>query len=76
MSNQEDQFRRKLANWLGITFEELEEYGEDIEENPGPSNLDYAYILPFVKETPDEILDKLIRISRKKIVYFNLEELD
>ena len=74
--SKEDQFRRKLATWLGISFEELEEYAEDIEENNGDfGNLKYAYTLQFSKDTPDEILDKLIRISKRKVVYFNLEEL-
>ena len=74
--SKEDIFRRKLAGWLGITFEELEEYGEDVEENNGDyGNVNYAYTLQFSKDTPDEVLEKMIRISKRKIVYFNLEEL-
>jgi len=74
--SKEDQFRKKLASWMGISFEELEEYGEDVTENNGDyGNVKYAYTLQFSKETPQEILDKIIRISQRKIVYFNLEEL-
>ncbi len=75
--NSEDRFRNRLAAWLGITFDELEEYGEDVEENDGDfGNLKYAYTLAFSKDTPQDVLDKMSRISRRKIVYFNLEELD
>jgi hypothetical protein len=74
--SQEDLFRKKLAAWLGISFEELEEYGEDAEENNGDyGNVNYAFTLQFSKDTPQEILDKMQRISKRNIVYFNLEEL-
>lgn len=73
----EDRFAKKLAAWLGITVAELSEYGEDVIENNGDyGNLKYAYMLPFSKETPTEILDKMGRISKQYIVFFNLEELD
>jgi hypothetical protein len=75
--SREDLFRRKVAAWLGISFEELEEYGEDIAENNGDyGNRAYAFVLPFSPDTPPEILDKIRRISKRGIVYFNLEELD
>ncbi len=74
--SQQDQFRRKLAAFLGITFEELEEYAEEVEENNGDyGNQKYTYTLQFSKETPEEVLARLTRISRRRIVYFNLEEL-
>lgn len=75
--NAEDLFRARLAAWLGITADELEEYAEDVEENNGDyGNAQYAYTLQFSKDTPPEVLDKLRRISRRNIVYFNLEELE
>lgn len=73
----EDFFRQKLAAWLGITFDELEEWAEEVEENNGDyGNQKYAYTLAFSKDTPPGILDRLRRISQRGIVYFNLEELE
>ena len=74
--NEEDKFREKLASWLGVTFDELEEYGEDVTANDGENGKhEYAYLIQFSDSTPFEILDKVDRINRKRIVYFNLEEL-
>jgi hypothetical protein len=73
----EDQFRAKLAAWLGITFDELEEYGEDVEANElDEDNDDYAYKIQFSESTTQDILDKMSRIDEDRTVYFNLEELD
>ena len=75
--NEEDTFREKLALWLGVTYNELEEYGEDVIANDGENgNDEYAYLIQFSDSTPFEILDKVDRINRKRIVYFNLEELN
>ena len=74
--SKEDQFREKLAVLLGISFEELEEYGEEVEENNGDhGQRKYAYSLQFSDDTPQELLDKISRISEHNIVYFNLSEL-
>lgn len=72
----EDLFREKLAAWLGITYDELEEYGEDVVANEGEYGKDeYVYMIQFSDSTPYEILDKIDRIDRRRTVYFNLEEL-
>jgi len=77
MVDPEDKFRVKLAAWLGITFDELEEYGEDVEANHEEKGSgDHAYFIQFSESTPDEILDKIDRVDRKRTVYFDLEELD
>jgi len=77
MVDPEDKFREKLAEWLGITYDELEEYGEDVEANhEGKGRGDYAYFIQFSESTPQEILDKIERIDRKKVVYFDLEEMN
>ncbi|WP_221392483.1 hypothetical protein [Dyadobacter sp. NIV53] len=74
--NEQDQFREKLALWLGITYDELEEYGEDVVANDGEHGKDeYVYMIQFSDSTPYEILDKIDRIDRRRTVYFNLEEL-
>ena len=75
--NAEDQFRVKLADRLGISYDELEEYGEDVEANHEEKGSgDYGYFIQFSESTSQEILDKIDRIDRKRTVYFDLEELD
>ncbi|TDE10515.1 hypothetical protein [Dyadobacter psychrotolerans] len=77
LPNQQDQFREKLAAWLGITYDELEEYGEDVEALDNYSEVeDYDYFIQFSEVTPSEILTKMDRIGEDNIVYFNLEELE
>jgi len=75
--NEQDYFREKLAVWLGITFDELEEYGEDVEPVENDNEIeDYDYQIQFSEVTPREILSKMERIDEDGVVYFNLEELD
>lgn len=75
--NEQDYFREKLAVWLGITFEELEEYGEDVEPVENDNEVeDFDYQIQFSELTPLEILQKIGRIDADGVVYFNLEELD
>ena len=77
LPNQQDQFREKLAAWLGITYDELEEYGEDVEALDNYSEVeDYDDFIQFSEVTPSEILIKMDRIGADNIIYFNLEELD
>lgn len=72
-----DRFRNKLAKWLSVSYDELEEYGEDVEANDGSNGkLRYGYFIQFSNATPIEILRKVNRIDKNRTVYFNLEELD
>lgn len=76
-ANEQDRFRKKLADWLGLTYEELEEYGEDVEaNNEDKGEGDYSYFIQFSDSTSPEILDKITRIDHTNTVYFDLEELD
>ncbi len=75
--NREEQFRERLASWLGITYAELEEYGEELEAVDNYSEIeDYDYFISFSESTPREILNKISRIDSDRIVYLNLEELE
>jgi hypothetical protein len=76
-NSQEDQFRKRLAKWLGISFDDLEEYAEEVEPNNG--NIDrskFGYYLQFSDSTPPEVTNKLKRLDSNNILYFNLEEID
>jgi len=75
--NQLDVFRKKLAKWLGLTYDELEEFAEDVEPNHGGNgNGKYGYYLQFSDATPPEIVQKIKRLDNNYTLYFNLEELD
>jgi hypothetical protein len=77
IDNEEDYFRKKLARWLGISYDELEEYAEDVECNNGDvDRTKYGYYLQFSDATPPEITDKIKRLDDNYTIYFNLEELD
>jgi hypothetical protein len=75
--SEQERFRKKLAEWLGISYEDLEEYGEDVEAIENDNELeDYEYCIQFSSLTPQAILNKIHRIDDVNMVYFNLEELD
>lgn len=75
--NEQDQFRRKLAKWLNISYDELEEYAEDVEPNNGDVNRSkFDYHIQFSDATPPEITDKIKRLDSNYILFFNLDELD
>jgi len=75
--SKQDQFRKKLARWLGLSHDELEEFAEDVEPNNGDSDREkFGYYLQFSEATPPEITEKIKRLNSNNIVYFNLEELD
>lgn len=75
--DQQEKFRKKLAKWLGVSYDELEEYGEDVEvNNEGVGKGKYGYYIQFSDATSEEILHKIKRINSNNTVYFNLEELD
>jgi hypothetical protein len=75
--NKQDYFRKKLARWLGISYDELEEYAEDVECNHYDiDQARFGYYLQFSFATPIEITNKIKRLDTNNIIYFNLEELD
>ena len=76
-NNQQDFFRKKLARWLGISYDDLEEYAEEVECNNGHVNYEkFGYYLRFSDAIPDEISRNIKRLDNNYLVYFNLEELD
>lgn len=75
--NEKDRFRKKMAKLLGLTFDELEEFAEEVEPNNGDTYRGkFAYCLQFSDATPQEIKDKIKRLDLNNTVYFNLEEID
>ena len=77
INNQHNQFRKKIAKWLNLSFDDLEEYAEDVEINNGINGKEaYAYFIQFSDATPPEITNKIKRLDNNNTLFFNLEELD
>lgn len=75
--SEQDLFRKKLARLLGLSFDELEEFAEEVEPNNGDMDRDkFGYYLQFSEATPAEITDKIKRLDRNNRVFFNLDEID
>jgi hypothetical protein len=75
--SQQEQFRKKIAKWLNISYAELEEYAEDVEPNNGIKGKEkFGYYIQFSDATPAEITDKIKRLDSNYCLFFNLEELD
>ena len=77
IGSQQEYFRRKVARWLGISYDDLEEYAEDVECNKGDFDREkFGYYLQFSDATPKAIIGKIKRLDNNYTLYFNLEELD
>ena len=56
---QEERHDRKLAEELGITYEELSELSYEIDINESSDGLVYNYVVRFADGNPSEILQKI-----------------
>lgn len=73
----QEAFREKLANWLSISYEELEEFGEEVEPNLNKTKVNkWEYFILFSKDTPASVKKRINRLTGSNKVYFNLEELE
>ena len=65
---QQEEFERKLADNLGITYNELSEVGYEIDVD--------EHIVEFPDDTPSGILDKINGLEDRKRVWLNWELFD
>lgn len=68
LENQEDRYIR-MADALGIPWEELLELDYEIDANVSKDGLVYGYILRFSEENNPTILDKIIELDENRTVY-------
>ncbi|NQT78743.1 MAG: hypothetical protein HQ565_13610 [Bacteroidetes bacterium] len=75
MERQQEEFEKKLADILGITYDELSEIGYEIETNESKDGLIYNYIIEFPEDSSSEILDKINGLEDRKRVWLQPWEL-
>jgi hypothetical protein len=68
LENQEDRYIR-MADALGIPWEELLELDYEIDANVSKDGLVYGYILRFSEENDPAVLDKINEIDENRTVY-------
>lgn len=59
IEKQQARLDEKLADYLGISYDELLMLGYEIDTNESKDGLIYNYIIQFSNESPQEILDKI-----------------
>jgi len=75
IERQQEEFEKKLADILGITYDELSEIGYEIETNESKDGLIYNYIIEFPEDSSSEILDKINGLEDRKRVWLQPWEL-
>ncbi|MBB2951183.1 hypothetical protein [Sphingobacterium sp. JUb56] len=60
---QQEKRDRKIADQLGLTYEELCNTTFDIEENVGNDDYVYGYFIRFNENSPKEILNKIVELN-------------
>lgn len=76
IEQQREEYEKKLAGILGISYEELSEIGFEIETNESKDGLLYNYIIEFPDDSNPEILDKINGLEDRKSVWLQPWELD
>ncbi len=68
---QEQEFNMRLANYLGISEDDLSEIEYEIDRDASEGGVIYSYIFVILNEPPQEILDKISELEQGKYVYIN-----
>jgi len=76
IERQQEEFEKKLAGILGISYDELSEIGYEIENNESKDGLLYNYIIEFPDDSNSEILDKINGLEDRKRVWLQPWELE
>ena len=69
IERQREEFEKKLAGILGISYHELSEIGFEIENNESKDGLLYNYIIEFPDDSNPVILDKIRGLEDRKRVW-------
>ena len=63
IDDESERFEKKLAELLGITYEELLTTEYEITDNFGEDEIVYDQVLRFTQDSPRSVLDKIIGLS-------------
>lgn len=75
IERQQEGFEKKLADILGITYDELSEIGYEVDTNESNDGLLYNYIIEFPDDSNPDILDKINGLEDRKRVWLQPWEL-
>jgi len=75
IERQQEEFEKKIADILGIAYDELSEIGYEVENNESKDGLLYNYIIVFPDDSNPDILDKINGLEDRKRVWLQPWEL-
>ena len=66
MADQEsEKFEKKLAELLGVSYEELLTTEYEVTDNIGNDDVVYEHIVRFTEDSPRSVLDKIIGLNER-----------
>ena len=76
MADQEsEKFEKKLAELLGVSYEELLTTEYEVTDHIGNDDLVYEHIVRFTEDSPRSVLDKIIGLNEKNEITMPIVDL-
>lgn len=73
---EEEELHKRLADQLGITYDEFSELDWEIIEDASDDGFIYDYIIQFFDSSPQNILDKIEGLSKSNSVELGVDFFD
>ena len=70
-----ERFEKKLAELLGVSYEELLTTEYEVTDHIGNDDLVYEHIVRFTEDSPRSILDKIIGLNEKNEITLPIVDL-
>ena len=76
MADQEsEKFERKLAELLGVSYEELLTTEYEVTDNIGHDDAVYEHIVRFTEDSPRSVLEKIIGLNERNEITLPIVDL-
>ena len=76
MADQEsERFERKLAELLGVSYEELLATEYEVTDNIGHDDVVYEHIVRFAEDSPRSVLEKIIGLNERNEITLPIVDL-
>ena len=76
MADQEsEKFERKLAELLGVSYEELLTTEYEVTDNIGNDDVVYEHIVRFTDDSPRSVLEKIIGLNERNEITLPIVDL-
>jgi len=70
-----ERFEKKLAELLGVSYEELLTTEYEVTDHIGNDDLVYEHIVRFTEDSPRSVLDKIIGLNEKNEITLPIVDL-